>query len=1554
MKTHIPDYKLISPRPVTQISQSLDLSKQYMFNVFGVDYHLYLIPYTQLISPACITQRMRSNKTNSLEPCTQGEELCHYHGYIKNENQSSAAISTCDGLHGIISLADHDLVIQPVHEDHLNITSLPSHPHVIYRRSVRKSSCKEITGQQDSIDLDEGNNYIHKRSARVKYPLLRRRKRSAGQYIEIKAVVAPDAAKFHGADTRKFVTTVLNIAAQRFQDPSLGYKLFLTLVEILVLEDHTSSLVMDKDSDTLLKNFCQWQRQYHPTDDSNPRHADHVLLITSTDLENNGDDMSVGLSYIGAICSKDNSCSVNEDTGLDIGLTIAHELGHSLGMSHDGKAGCRKDVNIMSANGAGGLKWSKCSAKSLEETMSSSSKSSCLNDAPAGTATNFNNIREKPGRFYSANKQCQLALAFEESAYCHNQVNCRVLKCKNSNNDCVSYSSPLVDGTECGNRKWCLDGECVAMGSGSPGPINGGWSSWSNKWTVCSRTCGGGVKTRTRKCSNPEPRYGGSDCQGEGIMAMLCNVQTCQTSQYKLKEEQCAATDSVSYNHQMYHWLPYASSSGLHACQLLCRYAGGHIAVPRGSQIYQDGTECQGQSELGRCIDGKCEEFGCDGHHKSGLQFDKCGVCNGNGNTCQEHRGHYKEGTANKYVTFVTVPKGATGIVITNLNQFCHLSVQVNGKRLFSQDGNSQSSSGTYSGSDVVAKYRRQGPEKIEINGPLPASVEAQVWRDYGSGYVGTSPDVTYTYYTPSGGSRSAYKWTKTPGSCSQTCGHGHSIPVVTCVQVNNNKPADDFHCNLFSKPSESPEACNGNPCPPGWSVGNWESCSRTCGGGITHRTVQCTVLQHGSHTPVAESHCRGQRKPQTSKSCNITPCPGVWKATDWSCCSKTCSKGVKSRQVKCYASHDSSQPIADSNCVANQKPGEQEMCMAKPCDTSLSGSSCTDKIADCPDYGSQVCTTNDQWSKTNCKEYCGFCVKDPNNFKPSQSGNCKDSSDCSGYADDLCTAYADWAKQNCQKTCNLCPVEVCSDTNSVAGAATTVSRSTCTDAITDCADYGADVCTAYGAWAKENCQKHCDFCKETQALLTTAAQSTGTCADKISDCADYGADVCTAYGEWAKTNCQKHCDFCLSKKETTTLPTVQVDDPVSCTDKVQCSEYGASVCTQYAGWSHTNCPKFCHFCSEETCKDELTDCADYGKSACTDYGDWAKKNCQNFCGFCGARRKRSILPTREDEQIPIAIQGGSWLKQDVQDERQTHYLDKSTRVQEQPAAEDSKTPIKNASGQENGRNLSEKSNSLELRYQIPTKIVPRKEHRSQGMVIPSKLIPVKNLAKNALQESREHMSVPKKLYIRKEKPLSLEKPNKYQEKLDMIEEELKPYIESPKSLASNVITKTDDTRKTTELESTQENGRQIGDSNYEQQMKNFVVKYSTQLDQDDQFKMQETDVTKSKQENTKEGSQAVTNKAFIPDNQMEYDVPNINPKVELYRTSTPDILYVKSTIEPFVEEQRVERGHHWKKIPVTPLQIEVENEAGNNNDEFDEELQVLTKLETNKPRQNM
>jgi hypothetical protein len=44
-------------------------------------------------------------------------------------------------------------------------------------------------------------------------------------------------------------------------------------------------------------------------------------------------------------------------------------------------------------------------------------------------------------------------------------------------------------------------------------------------------------------------------------------------------------------------------------------------------------------------IYGLFKDFGCDGHLGSGLKFDKCGVCNGHGNTCREHKGTYNQGS---------------------------------------------------------------------------------------------------------------------------------------------------------------------------------------------------------------------------------------------------------------------------------------------------------------------------------------------------------------------------------------------------------------------------------------------------------------------------------------------------------------------------------------------------------------------------------------------------------------------------------------------------------------------------------------------------------------------------------------------------------------------------------------------------------------------------------------------------------------------------------------------------------------------------------------------
>ena len=58
--------------------------------------------------------------------------------------------------------------------------------------------------------------------------------------------------------------------------------------------------------------------------------------------------------------------------------------------------------------------------------------------------------------------------------------------------------------------------------------VNGGYSDWK-PYGECSKTCGGGVKTRKRTCTNPPPANGGKDCSGLGPESTTseCNNQEC-------------------------------------------------------------------------------------------------------------------------------------------------------------------------------------------------------------------------------------------------------------------------------------------------------------------------------------------------------------------------------------------------------------------------------------------------------------------------------------------------------------------------------------------------------------------------------------------------------------------------------------------------------------------------------------------------------------------------------------------------------------------------------------------------------------------------------------------------------------------------------------------------------------------------------------------------------------------------------------------------------------------------------------------------------------------
>lgn len=57
-------------------------------------------------------------------------------------------------------------------------------------------------------------------------------------------------------------------------------------------------------------------------------------------------------------------------------------------------------------------------------------------------------------------------------------------------------------------------------------PVDGNWTRWS-PWSKCSRRCGGGVQIRSRTCTNPQPAFGGSYCDGRSLERRPCNSQEC-------------------------------------------------------------------------------------------------------------------------------------------------------------------------------------------------------------------------------------------------------------------------------------------------------------------------------------------------------------------------------------------------------------------------------------------------------------------------------------------------------------------------------------------------------------------------------------------------------------------------------------------------------------------------------------------------------------------------------------------------------------------------------------------------------------------------------------------------------------------------------------------------------------------------------------------------------------------------------------------------------------------------------------------------------------------
>ena len=82
----------------------------------------------------------------------------------------------------------------------------------------------------------------------------------------------------------------------------------------------------------------------------------------------------------------------------------------------------------------------------------------------------------------------------------------------------------------------CTSYSCLFIVMCLPVAVNGNWAVWG-RWSVCSKTCGGGSMKRTRTCSNPAPKHGGRKCQGSSQQYVSCNDQSCPTGTYVISSQ---------------------------------------------------------------------------------------------------------------------------------------------------------------------------------------------------------------------------------------------------------------------------------------------------------------------------------------------------------------------------------------------------------------------------------------------------------------------------------------------------------------------------------------------------------------------------------------------------------------------------------------------------------------------------------------------------------------------------------------------------------------------------------------------------------------------------------------------------------------------------------------------------------------------------------------------------------------------------------------------------------------------------------------------------------
>ncbi|XP_019518221.1 PREDICTED: disintegrin and metalloproteinase domain-containing protein 15 isoform X3 [Hipposideros armiger] len=557
-------------------------------------------------------------------------ENCCYQGGVQGHADSWASICTCSGLRGLVILSPEksyaldlgpgDLQGPPV-ISRIQDLLLPGHTCAL--------SWREPVPARTPPERPLGQRHTHRWKRDVV---------SETKIIEL-VIVADHSEVQRYPDVQHLMNRTLEVALllDTFFRP-LNVRVVLVGLEAWTQDNW---IEISRDPGVTLDNFLHWRRAHLL-----PRLPhDSAQLVTATVFSG----PVVGMAVQNSICSPDFSGGVNMDHStsiLGVASSIAHELGHSLGLDHDppgnscpcpGPAPAKSCIMEASTDFLPGLNFSNCSRRALEKALLDGMGSCLFERIPRlpSKATVFRNVTMEQGKQFTCvfpddctdpccdHFTCQLrpgAQCASDGPCCQNcQLRPAGWQCRPARGDCDLPEFCTGDSSQCppdvslGDGEPCAGGQAVCM--------QGRCASYAQQ---CQALWGPGAQPATPLCLLAANTRG--DAFGSCGRSPTGSYVSCAPRDAICGQLQCQGgmAQPMLGSAQDLHWETLEANGTRTNCSWVHLDLGRDVAQPL---LTLPGTAC-GPGLV--CIDHRCQPVELLGAQECRSKCHGHGVCDSN------------------------------------------------------------------------------------------------------------------------------------------------------------------------------------------------------------------------------------------------------------------------------------------------------------------------------------------------------------------------------------------------------------------------------------------------------------------------------------------------------------------------------------------------------------------------------------------------------------------------------------------------------------------------------------------------------------------------------------------------------------------------------------------------------------------------------------------------------------------------------------------------------------------------------------------------------------